>query len=74
MSEDLMDASDNRLEEEDNTYQVTCELCERVVVYSSSTGEPVDLGESCGDMSCGLLSQGREGGDPEPLDFNDSGC
>ena len=74
MSDDLMDSCHNEdCCEADNTYQQTCDYCERVVTFESSTGEAV-AGESCGEISCPLLSQEREGGDPQPLDFNDSGC
>lgn len=57
----------------DNTYEMICELCERVAVYDSDTGEPVD-GAECKDLACPmLLSSTREDGDPKPLRF-DEGC
>ena len=71
MSNDLMDY--NGEVEVHETYTQRCDICEREVMCSSDTGEPLPE-ESCGDMSCEILSQEREGGDPQPLDFNDSGC
>jgi len=61
-------------EYEEKTYVVRCTHCERDVLHAADTGEPI-LEESCGDMNCELLSSARNGGDPEPLDFNnDGGC
>jgi len=54
-------------------YMVKCDVCEREVMHSEDTGEPL-LNESCGDMSCEILSSARNGGDPEPLNFDDQGC
>lgn len=54
-------------------YTVVCEYCEREIVHSTDTGEPV-IEESCGDFNCPLLSSDREDGDPEPLDFSTEGC
>ena len=74
MSEDLMDFD---LEEEEvlteDTYTAHCSHCERDVVHACDTGEPI-ISESCDDPQCELLSCARSGGDPEPLDFSDSGC
>lgn len=58
----------------EETYTIKCDVCEREVVHASDTGEPV-IGESCSDINCELLSSGREGGDPEELNFHeDRGC
>lgn len=74
MSEDMMDYSgDRELDMSEDTYTVRCDYCERDVVHSVDTGEPVASEGGCSDMSCPLLSSTREGGDPEPLDFNE-GC
>jgi len=73
MSEDLMDFNNEDDYHVEETYTVRCSHCERDVVHASDTGEPV-LGESCGDVNCQLLSSARDGGDPQILDFNDSGC
>ena len=56
-----------------STFTTRCDICERDVICASDTGEPI-LSESCGDLDCELLSSARNGGDPEPLDFSDSGC
>lgn len=70
MSDDLMDF--NTEQEEgyvEDTHTVRCSYCERDVVFSSDTNEPV-LGESCSDFNCDLLSSARDGGDPQELNFS----
>lgn len=60
-------------EQDEDTYVVRCSHCERDVIHASDTGEPI-ISESCSDMNCELLSSARNGGDPEPLNFDDQGC
>ena len=69
-----MDFNGDREESVENTYTIRCDYCERDVVHSSDTGEPVASEGGCGDVNCDLLSSGREGGDPIPLNFDDQGC
>jgi len=73
MSNDLMDFNTEVDEYVEDTYTIRCDHCERDVIHASDTGEPI-LGEGCSDVNCDLLGNARSGGDPEPLNFEDTGC
>lgn len=70
---DIEDKMDDEAGWSRGVFMVKCDHCEREIVHSEDTGEPL-LEESCGDMNCELLSSARNGGDPEPLNFDDQGC